>query len=324
LVAVTSVLIGLINWSVGKPPSVLDLVYTLTLTQAWVPDHFYAVNTVTWTLSCEAFFYLLFPFLIRMLTRFRPWALIVTAVVADAATAATRIWVGTHTMTPGLAKEVIASPLALTPMFVVGICVGLLAKSGFRLPVGARTARLLTVGALAACWFWGQHPHLFPSPVPPATGVYDALLVPFFALTIAALARRDAAGPRARTLWNRVLYRLGEASFAFYLVHFAVRDIFVRHGLFTSPLSAVLPFLVSLAVALLLHSAVEKPAQRLLKGRSSRSGRVAVPHQPTAVTGADRESGGGSDAEHSVDLSAVREAAAVPAPAAGRTGTSGA
>ncbi|NMO53947.1 acyltransferase [Actinoplanes sp. TBRC 11911] len=324
LVAVTAVVIALIDWSEGGPPSLLDLVYTLTLTQAWVPDHFYAVNEVTWTLSCEAFFYLVFPYVIRVLSRFRPWALIATAIVADAVTAGTRLLVGTHTMSPGLAKEVIASPLALTPMFVVGICAGLLAKNGARLPVGARTARLLSVAALAACWFWSQHPHLVPSPVAPAVGVYDALLVPFFALTIAALARRDATGTPGRVLFRRVLYRLGEASYAFYLVHVAVRDIWMRHWPFTGPGSALLPLLATVAVALLLHSLVEKPAQRLLKGRSSRTGRTAVPHQPTPPTAADREPGTGSDGERTVDLSAVAQPAVAHAREVGSAGPGGA
>ncbi|MER5636152.1 acyltransferase [Kitasatospora sp. NPDC002227] len=296
LVAVTTLVIGLIDLSQGRPPTAADLVYNLTFTQAWSPSHFYAVNAVTWTLSCEAFFYLLFPYLIRVISRLRPWALIATALTADAATAATRIWTGTHAMPPGLAKEVIASPLALTPMFVVGICAGLLAKNGAWLPVGARAARLLTVGALAACWYWGRHPHLVPSPVPPGIGVYDAVLIPFFALTAAALARRDAAGPGGTSWYGRVMVRLGEASFAFYLVHVAVRDNWMRYGWLTGPGSAVLPFLLSLALALLLHSLVERPAQRWLKGKPKRSAPAAVPQQPAPAPAAEPlRSGVGAD-----------------------------
>ncbi|ORT59098.1 acyltransferase [Streptomyces sp. CB03238] len=66
---------------IGMPISVSNVVLHLTLLQSWVPfqDIYHGVNPVTWSLSTEGFFYLLFPvalFLVRRLpTRSLYWLL---------------------------------------------------------------------------------------------------------------------------------------------------------------------------------------------------------------------------------------------------------
>jgi peptidoglycan/LPS O-acetylase OafA/YrhL len=46
-------------------PRLLALISNLTLTHSWPHDvdYYQSLNTVSWTLSCEAFFYVLFPIL---------------------------------------------------------------------------------------------------------------------------------------------------------------------------------------------------------------------------------------------------------------------
>ncbi|HWG26225.1 acyltransferase [Actinospica sp.] len=55
----------------GTKPSLGQLAANLTLTQAWFPNgSFYqSVNPVSWSLSCEACFYFLFPLMINLLRR---------------------------------------------------------------------------------------------------------------------------------------------------------------------------------------------------------------------------------------------------------------
>ena len=55
----------------GTKPDGTQLAANLTLVQSWVPrgGFYQGVNPVSWSLACEAFFYLLFPLLIALLRR---------------------------------------------------------------------------------------------------------------------------------------------------------------------------------------------------------------------------------------------------------------
>jgi peptidoglycan/LPS O-acetylase OafA/YrhL len=157
-------------------------------------------------------------------------------------------------------------------MFIVGACTALLLRHGARPPVGARMSAVLCAGAVIFCWQWRLHPTLI-SAIRPGIGVYDALLIPFFALMLAAFGMRDASRGRS-LLARRPVVFLGEISFAFYLVHYFVLDCFRHYGYFARPLSVpqVLPLLVALgvtvAVAWMLHAGVERPVERRLRALS--------------------------------------------------------
>ncbi|MEU4655537.1 acyltransferase [Streptomyces sp. NPDC023723] len=85
---VTSVLAIAAILLIGMPISTGNIVLHLTLLQSWVPfqDIYHGVNPVTWSLSTEAFFYLLFPlalFLVRRLGTRTLWWLLGTAVLLE-------------------------------------------------------------------------------------------------------------------------------------------------------------------------------------------------------------------------------------------------
>ena len=67
-----------------KSPGPLGHVAQLLLLQAWSPDNptYAGGNGVTWSLSVEMFFYLVFPLAIALLRRLRGRGLAVTAAVA--------------------------------------------------------------------------------------------------------------------------------------------------------------------------------------------------------------------------------------------------
>ena len=67
--------IGLMMLDGGRVDPIA-LAFALTLTQDWVPDPdiYYAINPVSWSLSCEAAFYLLFPFAARRCEQASPLA----------------------------------------------------------------------------------------------------------------------------------------------------------------------------------------------------------------------------------------------------------
>ncbi|MET7423497.1 acyltransferase [Dactylosporangium sp. NPDC005555] len=247
----------------------LQLATHLTLTQSWVPrrDVYAGLNIVSWSLSCEAFFYLCFPLLLAGLRRLGPaglWAIavmMVECVVALGANLvhashATAAWVG-YLLPPVRMAE-----------FTLGVCVALLVRSGSWRGPGLRWSLALLPPAMVAGLF---------APYP--LNEHAITLVPVTCI-VAAAARADLRG--ARTFWSRpVMVYLGELSFAFYLVHYLVIAAFNRWGLLphhAGPLQALVATVsvlwFSLIAAMLVYHGVELQALRLL--RRSRPTRVPV------------------------------------------------
>ncbi|KUL27832.1 acyltransferase family protein [Actinoplanes awajinensis] len=253
------------DWhAVPGPPA---LIANLALVQSWIPDvaFYQSVNTVSWTLSCEVFFYLLFPLIAAGVARLRSRGLILVAAGSWLVTAAG----------PGLARLVAGAdavelffhwvPLGRLPEFVCGVALARLVRS-------AGAPRWRGLGRLAAVLTAGGY--VLSAHVPGPWGV-AACTMPGFALVLVAAARSDVR--ECWTPWRgRVMVRLGELSFAFYLVHLIVIRMFEGWFGYHPKLAlgagiglTVSAFLLSLAAAWLLNVGVEGPARRLLLRRRS-------------------------------------------------------
>lgn len=228
-----------------------------TLLQSWVPssDFNFAANAVFWSLSCEAFFYLMFP-LIRTLTRGIGvrglWLLGIGAAMVSVSIAS----VGSLFPYEGTAVwAVVIFPVSRLPEFVIGVCLGALMARGWRPNVPLVLAFLLAAVGVCAALF-----------VPPALSRYAVTLIPF-AVLIVALASSDLRDAPAFTRWGWMV-KLGVWSYCFYLVHLMVLAVVVR---FTNQieLPVWVGIAVSLAIAIVaswaLHVLVERPAERLLR-----------------------------------------------------------
>jgi len=250
-------------------------VATLTLTQAWLEVGRPVWNTMAWTLSAEAFFYAVFPFLGVWLARQSSRRLIAVATGAWLL-GASPFLTGALTPSPGteglpslvargleawsqLPQQLI--PLARLPEFVLGMCLGLLFCRRTRQGSEAwRTAGLLaTCAAIAAV--------IILLPPKPSPLVQLGVLVPLFALCIWLLA----CGVARNGLWlgTRTLVQLGGASYALYLLHGSMMGfaLALNTRTLSLPHNAVALLLVPVAVAtsLLLFHFVEEPARRWLR-----------------------------------------------------------
>ncbi|GAA4566983.1 hypothetical protein GCM10023176_18210 [Micromonospora coerulea] len=232
----------------------------LALLQAWnpTPGYFYSVNTVSWSLSCELFFYLCLPFVLPVLRRLRPAALWV--VVAAAPLLIIALWPGQR-LVPEESRWWFAQvfPLVRSLEFWMGVAAAELMRRGRWRGPGLTVASLIFVAlwAVAAQWIRAE--------------LWAGLLAVAYLLVITAAAGADLRG--RRTPWrSRPMVWLGEVSFAFYLVHVFVMMTVLRltgHwgvGLrgWWGPL-AVLAFLpLNLLLAAALHRWVETPMMRRL------------------------------------------------------------
>ncbi|MFF9868718.1 acyltransferase family protein [Streptomyces sp. NPDC013953] len=234
-----------------------EVVANLLLVSAWRTEWWQAVNPVSWSLVCEAFFYAAFPALLAVIRRLGAGALHVvaalSAVTVMSVPGAESAW---HL---GMAFNF---PPARLPEFVLGMALARLVALGRWHGPGPGASLAVTVAGYLL--------------VPELRGAYASATVLGFALLIAAGAVADVRG--TPSLWRgRRLVRLGEWSFAFYMVHVLVLS---AAGLwfgrtphvegFASVGAGALLLTVSLVLSAALYHAVELPGQRLLLRRRRR------------------------------------------------------
>ncbi|MEV4506845.1 acyltransferase family protein [Streptomyces klenkii] len=234
----------------------------LGLIQAWVPnrtDWWFGFNGVSWSLSCEALFYLAFPFIFKAVRRLPAPGLWGTVIAGNACVVLLPLFtapLGHATGWDAKFALYILPPVRLIE-FVIGIAVALLVKNG-----AWRGPGLLASLSLSLIVILG------PAHVMPYNFHWAADTVIPFTLTIAAAARADIQGEPS-PFRNRHIVYLGEISFALYLVHEITifsTDHFLKTHHFVLPVSlhAVLVLAVSTLAAVLLHEGVEKPGVKLL------------------------------------------------------------
>ena len=248
----------------GAGLSTRGAVLSLPLLQAWVPStavHFSA-NTVAWSLSCELFFYATFPFLLPSLRRLGPTGRRLAIGAAIATTVAVP-FLASVTLSDATANwAVYVLPLTRLSEFVLGVLLALELAAG-RLPrFRVAPTVILIVAAIAVAMT-----------LPPVFRPAAVTVVPF-ALLIVAAAQRDLVGTGG---WMAAswLVRLGEWSFAFYLVH-RVGIAAVDRGVgFAGRPTAVVVVLAGLALAVgtalaaALYVLLERPAERWLRARGA-------------------------------------------------------
>jgi peptidoglycan/LPS O-acetylase OafA/YrhL len=244
------------------------IVLTPVLLQGWIPEIATFWNTPAWTMSTEAFFCLLFPWLARWKRPER-----ITALLARLG----GVWI--LGMIPGLLYMIykpdgIAHPdrwssghwlqaLKFTPMphlasFVFGI---LLADLDEMVGRAGRLRLVLGIGGFAAILGILELGPMVPYPI-----LHDSLLMPLFGCVILGLAGENLI---AAFFGLRPLVFVGEASYCLYLLHFnlwnLIHDSHVLNLLGVSRFDPWISYALLIALALLALHLVEKPAQRQLR-----------------------------------------------------------
>lgn len=264
--ALAGIVLALAFGTAFTMPQVLP---NLLLVNAWVPDQVVltAINQPSWSLCAELFFYLLFPWLFRLVKKIPDdklwmWAgILAVAVIAVPFFAKTLL--PSYPEVPGLPASawqwwfVYIFPPTRLLEFVLGILVARIVRAGRWVPVGLGTALLLLLAGLA----------VQVTLLPAVYGVMASVVIPL-ALVIGAGATADLRGSPT-PFRGPVLRWLGEISFALYMVHFLVLEfgrLVLGAGRTWNGLAATgiicLFFLICLALALLLYTAVERPAMR--------------------------------------------------------------
>ena len=182
------------------------LPFVLTLTQSWFPGGGFvtAFNGVSWSLSCEAFFYLLFPLLIKGLRNHRRPGFVAGALF----TAMAGVGIAVSVSVPGPVAGYLLGwlPLYRLGEFALGICLALLIKNGWRprftLGHAVGLTGFLYASLLAASLITSGTPGSVP------VTHADLTMMPGFLAMIAAAAASDLKH-KASSLSSNTIVRLG-------------------------------------------------------------------------------------------------------------------
>jgi peptidoglycan/LPS O-acetylase OafA/YrhL len=259
--------VGWLKWAYINLLSALGL-------QAWVPHTFAepGINGGTWTISVELFFYALFPALLPALRwchgrigglRLGLALVLLSGLIGLAESVFQRVG--------GTAIYYIL-PLHRLPEFMLGVVLGL----GLAQDRPARVPPLANLGgALVAFLVVCANPlHLMPQ----FWMRYSILVVPVIAWLLHASARAEQHyRPDWRAGLARLMIYLGESSYCLFLAHLLPLAAFQSaagtawlarvNAAGGAPALVLLLVLLSLALAIVLHELVEKPARRYLLRR---------------------------------------------------------
>ncbi|GAA0467292.1 acyltransferase [Paractinoplanes deccanensis] len=240
----------------------------LLLVQSWVPrlEVASSVNIVTWSLSCEVFFYALFPFLLRgvqRITRGRLWYWAVGALLTTIAVPFIAVLVmPDQPVIPVINVPTYEYwfsynfPVARLGEFVLGMVLARIVRERlwFGLPLWAALA-ILGVTYLA----------MLPVPIP--YGIVAVEVAPS-ALLVLAAATTEIRGTN-RFFGSRLSLWLGNISYALFMSHAIVlywgRPFFLGDQKFSTPVAlglVALAVALSILLAWLLYITVERPIAR--------------------------------------------------------------
>jgi peptidoglycan/LPS O-acetylase OafA/YrhL len=284
-------------WDGGYPPGggagmTADLFATLGLVQAWVPSFAITFNFPSWSISVEAFFYLLFPLLALAsakfsLKRFLGLAglLYLASVLGHLAYCAVAPfgWLGNDWAHDAGRNFIKFFPLLHLPGFILGMAMGRLFAArqelGLTEVVGRQLARVAAILVLAGLGVSDR--------IPLALMHNVALALPFAALILGlALAPATSFGA---WLSHPIPVALGEASYSLYILQVPVIWLFVQRVEWTNATSLPFAFFYRLAIlaaitllALVSHRFLETPARIWIRTAGRRLWRKdgGTPEQP--------------------------------------------
>ncbi|HWK48171.1 MAG TPA: acyltransferase [Stellaceae bacterium] len=228
----------------------------LLLIHTFMPGWHYtmSVNPVSWSLSAEAFFYVVFPFIVAV-----PRAL----TTALAILTFTLIWLATGM---DIGDRFPAFFELMPPIRLFEFCLGILAGHGFLalrrhcLPVRLGTVfELAAIGAvIGSVWATRMVPDELGHP----------LAAPAFALAILVMAREEGWLSRA-IAGSPLLVRLGAASFSLYMWHHMAMTLVGRTAFASDypALTAILLLPALAALSILSWRWIEEPLARLFTAR---------------------------------------------------------
>jgi len=245
----------------------------LLLLQSWFPSYPITLNTPGWSLSVEAFFYLLFPFLLLWIYKSGTKIIIPLCLV---------LWLATQIiLMSALNSDVYApktylhdfiyyNPIMHLSSFIMGILVGTHFKQNQSTPALKKNTLWLSLSfVLIFLLIWGR-PHLEVL-LNYKLAYTNGLLAPAFLLFIVLLGKNK--GLISKVFSHAWLILLGEASYSLYILQKPIHGLYdkiITPRLSLSETTHFYIFLITLIiVSILSYHFLEKPTRKVIRSRFS-------------------------------------------------------
>ena len=266
--SISSSLLLAADLSIGEfknPLHILAYAADLLLVQAWSMRMVNFFNGGAWTLSVEAFFYVLFPFL---LLRLRPrtrnaalgwiaafYALAMLVPLIDLRLYPLAGFVEQHGAVPGsmLIFSSTRMPIFALPEFLAGVSIGWFFLR-FRPSLHA-SAVMLNCGLVLLTTMLMLVEYL------PYIALHNGLLIPAYGLILVGLSQPNWL---SRLLSAPLLVLLGEASFALYLLNAAAMQLAAWNHWDSGLVLPLCNLALTIAAAILMQLYLERPARKAI------------------------------------------------------------
>ena len=239
------------NWD-----TVLKLVSQLFLVHPFIPqtDYFFAFNSPSWSLGCEQLFYFLFPFLALWLSDTRKlfWILIATGLIVAC---------GMYfTPEEQIRAYWYVNPLTRLPDFLVGMLLfKLYDKSARNWSVNRATWFEIGAVALFIAFYYCGSAGVLPK-------VYRYSVYYWLPVSLLLYVFAINKGMISRFLSNKYLVIGGDISYAMYLIHLFIIELYKSTG-WNYPWQIVIPILllITICCSLLSYRYFEKPVNKYIR-----------------------------------------------------------
>lgn len=246
-----------------KPIHIVAYIADLLMIQSWSVRMVNFFHVVAWSLSVEAFFYLVFPYLFfRLLptSRARGWLTVFGFwLLAMIPPLLCVVFDPEGSWTEGARQSIQTFrvqrlPILALPEFLAGVSLGWIYLHFPPPPSLAKYLAPAGIAAFAAALFLSDHlPHVM---------INNGLFIPLYSFIILGLSGPNWWSKALSASW---LVLLGEASYSLYLFHFLLNDwTKTRFGAGSGLASAAWKFAILIPASVCLHLFVERPGRRLI------------------------------------------------------------
>ncbi|MGM7672163.1 acyltransferase family protein [Microbacterium sp. A93] len=256
-----------------KPVDWAIFLLCLLMLQGWSRDAtvMFAGNPASWTLTAEAFFYSLHPFITKVLRLLTGRGALVVAVGVAVLSILGRIVIITN---PTGWFALLPWPVLRLNEFLVGMCLAWAFRAGWRLHVSVWVPVSLILAYLVGVSVLDRFALTRPLQQVMAMFTSESLLI-LFSLLICAAASNDLSNARSLAFRSRFIVILGEWSYAFYLIHATL--IYLTLAIIGHRVSGATGLLLlavllvgSIVAAGTLHVWIERPVERMLRAWQNR------------------------------------------------------